>query len=273
MSVIVVPVANRPECAHALGVAFDLAERLQAQVAGYHLHPHRGDSKKIPTRSGPATEARKLFQGMAEKVGIPVKKNRSTTPGPAAHWSEVLGAPDKVMPVITPMSDFVVISRPKGTGKGARGKVARDFLLNALLSSGRPTLILPQRRITSLGKRVLIAWDQSTASIQSLIGAMPILETADEVFIHCAGADYRTAPKAHHARAYLALHGVKAKITKSRGLHVNEEIEEAYASHDCDLLVMGAYSRPRLMQRVLGGSSEYFILRAKMPVLATHPQS
>ena len=69
------------------------------------------------------------------------------------------------------------------------------------------------------------------------------------------------------------MHGVKARISKSRGLHVDDEIEEAYAEHDCDLLVMGAYSRPRVMQRALGGSSEHFIMRAKMPVLATHPQS
>jgi nucleotide-binding universal stress UspA family protein len=273
MTVVVVPVAARPECAHALSVAFELADRVKGKVVGYHLHPRKGDSPKIPTNSGPAKDARRLFDELADKAGFVVKKSHSITPDSTAHWSEVLGSPEKVMPIIAPLSDLIVISRPKGNGKGTRGKVARDFLLNALRQSGRPTLVLPQRRITSMGKRVLIAWDQSAGAVQALIGALPVLKAADEVVIHCAGVDYLSAPKTHHARAYLAMHGVKAKISKSRGLFVNQEIEEAYDKHDCDLLVMGAYSRPRLMEQVLGGSSEYFIMRAKMPVLATLARS
>jgi nucleotide-binding universal stress UspA family protein len=273
VTVITVPVANRPECVHALTAAFELSSRLGAQVSGYHLHPHKYDSKKIPSKKGPGKEAFKLFEEAAEKAGVPIKAKVTTNTDPSAHWTEILGTPDKVMPIIAPMSDIVVVSRPKGTGKGPRGKVARDFLLQALQAGGRPTLILPQKKLPSVGKRVLIAWDQSRASIQALMGALPILKQADEVVLHCAGASYHTAPKAHHAKDYLAMHGIKARSTTSKGVHVNDDLMEAYSSHGCDLLVMGAYSRSRLMEQILGGTSEHFIMNANIPVLATHPVS
>jgi nucleotide-binding universal stress UspA family protein len=182
----------------------------------------------------------------------------------------MVGSPDKVMPIIGPLSDIFVVSRPKGSGKGSQGKLAREFMLEALRSSSRPTLILPQRKVQPLGKRVLIAWDQSTTSVQALIGALPILKQADDIVLHSAGADYHAAPKASHAKGFLAMHGIKCRVEKSRGLHVEQEIEEAYDDHNADLLVMGAYSRSRFMERVLGGTSEHFIINRRIPVLATH---
>ena len=41
MRVILVPVADRPECARALDVAFDIGKRLGASVSGCHMRPHR----------------------------------------------------------------------------------------------------------------------------------------------------------------------------------------------------------------------------------------
>jgi hypothetical protein len=271
MTVIVAPVANRPECMHALDVAFDLSARVGGQVVGYHLHPHEHDSKKIRRPNRPSKEAFGLFEEMAGKAGIPIKNKITTASGPAAHWREMVGSPDKVMPIIGPLSDIFVVSRPKGSGKGSQGKLAQAFMLEALRSSGRPTLILPQRKLGALGKRVLITWDQSTGSVQALIGALPILKQADDVVIHSAGADFRAAPKASHAKSFLAMHNIKARIKKSKGLHVEQEIEQAYDDHNADLLVMGAYSRPRFLENLLGGTSEHFIIGANIPVLATHP--
>ena len=273
MAVIMVPVANRPECVHALNVAFDLAVHLGSQVVGYHLHPHKNESSLIKSNKGLAKEARKLFDDAASQAGLVVKSKTTASTEAAAHWHEIVGTPDKVMPIIGPLSDMIVVSRPKGATKGDRGKVARSFLMQALRAGGRPTLILPQRRIKTLGKRVLIAWDQSNTSVQALIGALPILQQADEVVIHCAGADYKSAPKANHAKAYLAMHGIKAKVSKSKGVHVEQDLEDAYEANGSDLLVMGAYSRARIVERLLGGTSEHFIMKSNVPVLATHAQT
>ncbi len=41
MTVMMAPVADRPECAHVLNVAFYLPISIDAQIVGYHLHPQK----------------------------------------------------------------------------------------------------------------------------------------------------------------------------------------------------------------------------------------
>ena len=41
MKVILVPVADRPECARALDTAFALGKKLGASVSGCHFRPHK----------------------------------------------------------------------------------------------------------------------------------------------------------------------------------------------------------------------------------------
>lgn len=48
MRVILVPVADRPECASALKVSFELGKRLGASVSGCHMRLHR--YSEVPRR-------------------------------------------------------------------------------------------------------------------------------------------------------------------------------------------------------------------------------
>ncbi|MEL6870668.1 MAG: hypothetical protein AAFO81_12795, partial [Pseudomonadota bacterium] len=52
MRSIVVPVADRPECAKALTTAFLMAQALSANVCGYHIRPHRLEAKRKPKEKG-----------------------------------------------------------------------------------------------------------------------------------------------------------------------------------------------------------------------------
>ena len=49
MRVILVPVANRPESSRALDSAFDLGQRLGADVIGCHIRPHRESEVRMPS--------------------------------------------------------------------------------------------------------------------------------------------------------------------------------------------------------------------------------
>ena len=48
------------------------------------------------------------------------------------------------------------------------------------------------------------------------------------------------------------------------------EAAEAYRATRCDLLVMGAYSRSHLRERILGGVTHYMLTAADIPVFALH---
>src|SRR5690606_1940801 len=105
---------------------------------------------------------------------------------------------------------------------------ARAFLLATLLYSGRPVLVLPQRRIGSLGQRVLIAWNQSREAASAVTAALPILQRAAEVALIAAGPESRPGPKTGAMQDYLAQWGVKAERIATKGKDPEAEIFGTY---------------------------------------------
>ena len=149
MRVILVPVADRPECARALSSAFDLGKRIGASVSGCHIRPHRNSDTRLSTAFAEAAWRRKstkrapaaakaLYQRIAEQSGY--EMIRRARPAPGALWSERVGSPDIIMGIVGPVADLVVVSRPTSPKS-----VAEMFLKAAMLESGCPVLILPPR--------------------------------------------------------------------------------------------------------------------------------
>ena len=97
MRVILVPVADRPECARALQTAFDLGERLGASVTGCHMRPHRQSDvtlspafaeaawRKKSTKRAPQA-ARALYEQIAAQHDYDVVKRARRAP--CALWQE-----------------------------------------------------------------------------------------------------------------------------------------------------------------------------------------
>ncbi|MEX1993216.1 MAG: universal stress protein [Steroidobacteraceae bacterium] len=261
MRVILVPVADRPECVFALAAAFRLAVRHQANVVGCHVRPHRADDAKLNS-----VAARALFARSAAESGFRQAKRPSLGRSSLAIWHEMLGTPDRVMAICGPTADLAVVSRPKPKGAGP----AREFLLATLFNSARPVLVLPQRRIPQLGKRILIAWNQRPEAAIAVAAAMPFLQVAEQVTIVTCGPDSGTGPKATHLRDYLTHWGIRADLRRTRGRFVDSEIERSFHETHSDLLVMGAYSRHRLRQWIFGGVTETMLFRSSLPVLMYH---
>ena len=74
---------------------------------------------------------------------------------------------------------------------------------------------------------------------------------------------------AHHvldeARRYLATHRVEAEYVTRAG-HANEVILEVMVDGQHDLLVIGAYGHSRIIEMVLGSTTEYVLRNASSPV-------
>jgi nucleotide-binding universal stress UspA family protein len=164
-------------------------------------------------------------------------------------------------------ADLAVLSRPKPKGAGT----AREFLLATLFNSARPVLILPQRRIGRLGTRVLIAWNQRPEAALAVTASLPLLQKAEQVTIVTCGPEDRPGPKATHLRDYLAHWGIRTEHLRTRGRDVDDEIGRSYRDMGADLLVMGAYSRHRMRERIFGGVTETMLFRSNLPVLMYHP--
>jgi nucleotide-binding universal stress UspA family protein len=284
MRVIFVPVADRPECAKALRTAFDLGRQLGANLYGCHIRAHSRSDVALPSDLGSLADfdaawetawkgkrtqkssarAKALFGKVAERHDYELIKKPRTAPG--AVWLEKVGSPNKVLAIMGPVSDLIVVSRPLAKG----GKLARMFMLAALLNSARPVLVLPQSGIATIGKRISIAWNQSAEAAQAIAAAMPLLRVADQVNIITCGPERGVGPKSSQLATYLRFWGVKTERLSARGTDAAKALVKACKDTQSDLLVMGAYSRSRLRQRVFGGVTEFMLDRANIPVLMLH---
>lgn len=287
MRAILVPVADRPECANALQSTFDLAKRLDANVTGCHVRPHRDEQTrggaKVPTVLRHSSDWQKgltedqvrmdskaahdFFMALIERHDFEFTKHaRYREGGGLAMWQEMTGSPEKVLAIAGPVSDLLVVSRPRRKASAR----ARSFLLAALMHSGRPVLMLPNKRLRGVGTRVLIAWNQSPEAALAVRAAMGLLLTAEQVTILAAGSENRVGPKSTHLQHYLRQWGVKAERLRTRGAKVEQELEKSYEKTDSNLLIMGAYSRGRWRETVFGGLTEHVLNRTSLPALMLH---
>ena len=274
MRVILVPVAGRPECERALPIAFDLAGRIGASVTGCHMRPHRNTDSRYGADSAESSWNRKttassraaaeaLFERAAGKSGYALSK--SPKPEPVATWTERVGSPRKLMGIVGPLADLIVVSRPK-----KRGSVADMFLGAALLDSGRPVLILPPSGRKAIGRHVCIGWNQTPEGARSVAAVMPLIAAAESVTVISCGTEDRAGPKSTELVRYLRNYGIKATRVSTPGRDVETELAEACAEQGADLLVAGAYSKSRWHQKIFGGTTEWLIHDCKLPVLLQH---
>ena len=274
MRVILVPVADRPECARALQTAFDLGERLGASVTGCHMRPHRQSDvtlspafaeaawRKKSTGRAPQA-ARALYEQIAVQHGYDVAKQARRAP--CALWQEKVGSPEMLMGIHGPLADLIVVSRPK-----EKGGVADLFMSSALTRSSRPVLVLPARSRKRVGQRICIAWDQSNAAMLAVKAAIPLLERAEEITIVSCGKEDKPGPKSGQLAAYLTHWGIRTRRVNTRGRNIEAELIAEYRKAGADLLIGGAYSRSRWRERVFGGTTDFLIRKAKIPVLLRH---
>jgi nucleotide-binding universal stress UspA family protein len=281
---ILVPVADRPECRVALDSAFKIGAAVGADVAGYHIHPERREQGVSvgplmpdddvhaafaiadPRAIQRSKQALTVYRRAAAKHGFAAAERPRRGELSLAFWNELVGTPARVFAVVGPVADLTVVSRPRPKSAGR----AHAFLLGALLHSTKPVLVLPQRPKRGVGRRIVIAWNQSPDAAAAVAAALPLLTRAERVVVVGAGREHATGPTVTHLVRYLAHWGIAAEHERTAGKHVEREIERACSAVGADLLVMGAYSRNRFRQLVFGGVTEHMLFRTELPAFMLH---
>jgi nucleotide-binding universal stress UspA family protein len=145
-----------------------------------------------------------------------------------------------------------------------------------MFGSGRPTLILPQNprsRPFELGT-VAVAWDFSRAAARAVADAIPLLEKAKKVRIVTVLNEKRLDNKhsAEELAKNLSRHGIDVVLDRvdAKGRPAGGVLEAYVASHELDLLVMGAYGHSRLREFILGGATNSLLSKPPLPILFSH---
>ncbi len=146
-----------------------------------------------------------------------------------------------------------------------------DLAADVVLRTGQRALILPWIELTApIGKRVLIAWNESSQAAHAVHAAMPWLVGAESVMLASAGED--ADGMLAGLQRWLASHGVESTSRNlgPREEGVGEQLLSSAADHGSDLLVMGCYGRSRAREWMLGGASRSVLGAMTVPTLVAH---
>lgn len=153
------------------------------------------------------------------------------------------------------------------------GDSAND-LETLIFETGRPVLLIPYTCAKPMEfNKVLVAWKDSKETTRAVFDSLPFLKQAKSVEIFVVDgeedAEKSAMMNAAEIAASLDRHGIAVNIRneKSSGIPVSAVVENRQSDIKADLLVMGAYSRPRIAEKIFGGMT-YTILNSMIsPVL------
>ncbi|WP_426689607.1 universal stress protein [Rhodanobacter ginsengiterrae] len=149
-----------------------------------------------------------------------------------------------------------------------------DILGEAILACGMPCLILPPRWNRELRfERIVIGCNGSLEAIRAIHSALPFLKAASQVSL--VDGDVRDGDEDRprfDPFVYLLRHGIapRPSYVRSSSAMAGEILLQEVANIDADLLVMGAYGRSRMRERVFGGATRRVLEEATIPVLMQH---
>lgn len=267
---IIVHLDDNPSLVH-VELAAGLAARHGAELTGAYLVPTREltpfTSAVLPDS---IVEQRLRDTGEAQARAEARFREAAARAGLAnAAWSAPAGDAREAATLHARYADLVVVPQP-------RDAFESELVHAVLMQSGRPVLLVPESGAPTLGERVLVAWKESRESARAAADALPLLAHAKAVRVLSisAGGDetVREVLADRDIAAWLAHHGVEATVRHevAEDVDAGNFILSRAADFGADLIVMGAYSRPRLSEVVLGGVTRLMLQTMTVPVLMSH---
>ena len=208
-------------------------------------------------------EMRSIFDEVMKDAGV------------AAQWQQIESDIAAMVPYRARYADLIVV-----------GQLDREELLprpeyaipeRVLLDLGRPVIIVPSAgSFSTIGRRVLVAWNASPQAARALRDSLPLLAKAEAVSVLTINPDnlrkeHGDDPAAH-AVAYLASHQIKAEAQKFviKDIDADDFILSRAADMSADLIVMGAYGHARAGEMVFGGATRHLLNRMTLPLFMSH---
>jgi nucleotide-binding universal stress UspA family protein len=171
--------------------------------------------------------------------------------------------------------DVVILAQPNPSYTShAR---LQELAQTVLLHSGRPVFFMPYIGVKRIPyEKALIAWDGTPAASRVVHDAIPLLAASRETLILVVESQKQKAFKqdviVEGLQGHLQRHGVNADIRRvNPGVNnVPSVILNQVSENDIDLMVMGGYGTPTLMQKVFGSVSQTLLSSMVVPVVMSH---
>ena len=270
---ILLHMANDDAHMRRFETAAQLAKQHDAHLEIAYLTSPAGMPAAIQGRGASAAyiaEATAIAREKAEAVEAEVTK-RCKADGLDWNWEVLEGDHNVLLAERSYYADLIVVSEDHGwVYEGHVNIYGIDDLVGRAVCA---TLVLPvEWQPVPVGKRVLIAWKDLREAAHAVRNALPLLEQAEKVFILTADKPHKRFVGGSDLASFLKRHGIKAQqesdVTE-RG-DVAEVILSYAADLKADLIVLGAYSRPRWREALLGGVTRDMLNHCPIPIVMSH---
>jgi len=206
--------------------------------------------------------AEEEFRQTTKAIGVKPVATAKPGSGFAVSFVEQAGELPRTLALWGRLADLIVIASNPGGG------TAPSLLLEvAMRETGRPVLVVPLNTGDDFGHHIAIAWNGSKEASRAVALADDFLEVAEKVTIISAREDGIANPGPQDLAGLLSLHGIDAEVRSiESGLQGGgPAIIELIAEVGADMLVMGAYTRSRVRQLILGDVTRSVLANPVVP--------
>jgi nucleotide-binding universal stress UspA family protein len=211
-------------------------------------------------------EALKAYLGACESEQIPTDVEGPARGRVTARWHRETGRVARSVAAHGRTADLLVAEHPS-----SGDPLIAEALEAALFDSGRPVLVAGLKP-PSLEK-VAIAWKATREAARAVNAALPLLARAKQVVILSAaessGID-RNATDRLIANLQRHHPAVESLLLESPSSDIGADLLIKADQIQAGLLIMGAYSRPRMRELVFGGVTERVLRGADVSILMAH---
>jgi nucleotide-binding universal stress UspA family protein len=254
--------------ADRISLAAGLARRFGASLTGAAAH-----KIPVPVLVRDVCDAVDHIEQNAARVRGLLKQTRelftrSAGPGVQTYWHSSFDDPVTHLVAQACGADLVVVSRrgSDDTDPGPLGVAPESILMEA----GRAVLVVPPRVVHLKAGRIVVAWHDAPETRRAVSAALPLIRSADQVFVTTVGGRARPG-EAEDVAGHLARHGASAAAHHLRAVgRVSDEILQFALLQDADLIVLGAYGHSRLQEWMLGGVTRDMLDRSPICSLMCH---
>lgn len=259
----------------ALNMALDLAKHFGAHLTGLYVYAtaysvyEYAQGAVSTTLEGREEDARivaertvNAFQSQAGRVG-----------GIDSDWICIDGDPFQELTRCARSADLLFI--PPSAGFAPAAPASADLPAELAVASGCPVLFVPEiSRSSALPRRILIACNASREAMRAVRDALPLLATAQSIEILTIKEDTEHVDEHPGAAAQTLLrrHGISSQLSPAEKItgSVSESILSRAEAFGAELICMGAYGHPRLLEFALGRVTRHMLRQTTLPVLMSH---
>jgi nucleotide-binding universal stress UspA family protein len=276
---ILLPIDQHGTTNACVATAFMLAKRFHIEVQALHcpqqpilptgLSPISSPVDPLATVPLLAVEDIELARRQASLQRAHAKawwqKTTKNFPSVASKFASAEGLVSIVTASYARLSDLTIVPSVGESDDSFWSEVRNG----ALLSSGRPMLVVPHDSKPVRENTIVVAWKDRPETIRAIVAAGSLLAKAKSVRIVSVTESDEDKSSLIEMLRYLKRAGVAAKaktIPESSAIGELLVKESARAK----MLVMGGSGRSHLAEWIFGGATNYVLRNAAVPTLMTH---